>query len=236
MINSEEIAKNYSSLNDTTLLELASEPESLTEEALTILNLELNERNIANQVQIRQKIEIDYVPEVSDELKNKFPNAKAIFGFETRSIIIFSVTFFALGALFILFSFSMSGYFSLVKYLGLVFWLISGLVWTNARSKKAMLVIFENEVLYKQKRFLNGSKLVIFDLVSLLFSSKYKSIQKSEIDDIVRPTNFTRLHNFYFKTKKGKKLEINFHARKEYLDQIHQYLVDFLQEQEDLID
>lgn len=230
MLTREELEKNYRHFSNARLVNLANEPDGLSIEALDVLKYELQSRELNVQIQ-PQSLPVDpqiYFPKISDELKLKYPNAIQIFGFEKRSTLVFSLTLFFIGGLFLYVSYPMDGYFTLVKYIGLLFWVLAGFVWFNMRSKNAMLVVLDNEILFKSKWSRNGSKLAIIDLLRLFLSTKFTKIHKSEIQELVRPTNFWRMNNFYFKTFKGDKHEINFYSSDEYLEQLHLYLEKYL--------
>ena len=229
MLTKAQLEENYKQFSDARVVELANEPDGLSDEAIEVLHNELRARQLNIRVQ-PQSIQdpTEFIPEPSEALTIMYPNALQIFSFQLRMILVASLVFLFLGS-FLVFSSTFShGLFSILKYIGFLFLILAAYIWINVRSKKAMLVVSQDEILFQQKWFPSNRKLIIVDLIRLFFSAKLHRIKKSDIQAIVRPTAILRVNNFYFLTIKGEKLEINFFASEEYFDQLHAYLENYL--------
>lgn len=231
MISLEELKENYRNFDNKYLINLAKEPDGLRPEAYDLLKKEIERRGL--EVEIRPQSapeEINFIPEPSEELKAKYPDAMQIFSFEMEAILKISVGLLLIGAFFIWSTWNMNGSFALVKYVGLIFVFLSGFVWINVRGSKPMMVISEKGIHYKPKTFYLSRFLQIVDVLRLFFSSKLTTIPKSKIKAVKRPTGFLRYRDFYFETVDGDKIEINFRASEEYLKQMHLYLEEYIKE------
>jgi hypothetical protein len=233
MITREELKGNYKNFSDSHLIGLANEPDNLSLEALDILSGELKKREINIEIQ-PQSPPKSHIPETSVELKTKFPDALQIFSFEQRSIVLASLVFSLMGGLFFYVSIEfMTGYFTLIKYVGLLFIFLAGYVWIDVRVKNAQMVVLKDEILFKQKNFRPSSKLAVIDVIQLLFSDKYIKIKKTEIEKVVRPIKLFTLDVFSFQMVNRDLIEISFHSTKEYFEEVYFYLEEYIRNEDD---
>ena len=100
------------------------------------LATEPKSRGLEVEIEIQSSVEEFkiYQPAISSKLKEKYPTALQIFGFELRSIINFSIKFFLVGLFFIYGSSSWNGVV-VIKCIGVLFCLLAGYMWVYVRSK-----------------------------------------------------------------------------------------------------
>lgn len=244
----EELEQNYKTFTDARIAQLANEPEGLSELALEVLYSEIAQRKLDVEVNFQSndesafqeefRIQIfsnedtahEYNAEMDAISQSMFPTALKVFTISPFSLAKLGLAFLVICIFFIYASLNLleldNVFGKIFLGLGILFGLLT--FWVFKSSNKDQLVVYEETIRFQSRSFVPGSKGTIFDLLRLVFFKHRIELPKSQIAAIKRPEGFFRLSFLHLELIDGKRIEINFIADKEELEEMYQYVSRYL--------
>jgi hypothetical protein len=213
MVSTKELENRYSQYTDKEIIELASDKNVLTNEAITILESELKKRNLNIQTSDSKNTFFDF--EKSSYILERFPNALRIY--PHRKNFIRNISYAIIGVGIVLFNTFFSpnefNFYNIIEILIVLLKTVLpllviyvGVKIIKRKDKLVQLIIMENSILFKQQ--VNFGKYKFQDFYSIFFSDQYNQINFDQIEDIIIPTDIFRVGSLYFLTYNGDKVYV----------------------------